>query len=469
MSRLLKVTYAGVSVGLNATSVSYHLTGKYRYREEYTTAFIEFDVVVANATRATFLTDEAALIAAYTKPDQALEVLLGATTRHGYSPTAGASGNTGFLARPSITKTGSPLDTANSAFYRCRVDVQLPADLSGRSGRREAFVDLETNGSGVRTARVGGTYTALTTTDAFATYTAAAETAAQALMDLVDASAVWELVGKPRARFDDQNKLLAFEHVYREVVANQASGVLNHPAIVNPTLIVRREKVSTERAILSRIGSTGGSLDASALIGLRAEFRCNIDRATQPDLQLAYENVVRPRLLEAIRELSGVTTLAVVRDEMVPEIHEHTLTARVDCQGDPGTGLYQSRLEVEELYDTGVALIPVLDGNPFSRDKYDGPQTVIRRVRRTTVGRPGAISDGDGLPDMSGFVERGGRRAPRRFLIGLPGEDLPLEAVVREWLFERADLTNGASPEAGGDDTSGRRGGGGYTVDTEGV
>lgn len=469
MTRLLKVTYAGVTVGKDTSSASYHLTGKYRNREEYGSGFIEFDVVVSNTTRATFLTDEAALIAAYRKPDQVLEVVLGSTSRIDVDPVAGASGNTGFLTRPSIVKAGTALDTANSAAYRIRVDYQRPADLSGRNGRREAALDFSTNPAGVRTAVVSGTYTALTTVDALAQYRANVGTAADALLDLVDASATWELVGKPQARFDDQNKLLSFSHVYREVVANQSSGTLDHAAIVNPTLIVRRERVSTERAILAAAAGSGGDLDAQALVGLRAEFRCWIDRTTQPDLQLAYENVVRPRLLEAIRELSGVTVLAVVRDEMVPEIHEHMLTARIDAQGDPGTGLYQSRLEVEELYDTGVALIPVLDGNPFSRDLYEGPQTVIRRVRRTTVGKPGACPDGAGLPDMTGFVERGGRRSPRRFLIGLPGEDLPLEAVVREWVFERADLTSLGSAEAAGDDTSGRRGGGGYAVNTDGV
>ena len=125
MARLIKITYGAVTVGLGGDA-SITLVDKYRAVYGYTEFALTFECVVRNATRATFLAAEAALVAAYRLPDQDLDVDLAGTNRHSFTVAAG----TGFNARATAAKVGGVEDTANSARYACSVTVQLPADLS---------------------------------------------------------------------------------------------------------------------------------------------------------------------------------------------------------------------------------------------------------------------------------------------------------------------------------------------------
>lgn len=422
MSRLLKVTYAGVTVGKDTTSASYYLTGKYRVKESYGQVEFECEVVVSSNTRATFLSDEAALIAAWSKPDQALAVLIGTTSRHSYDPTA----NTGFLARPAIHKPGSAVDTANSALYRCSVVIQLPADMTGRSGRKDAFVEITAAASGRRTVVLSGIYTALSSNSASAQYTAAVSTWAATVLP----AGTFELVDPRSAlRYDDQNKIATFRLTYREVLAYQSLGQLDEPSIVDPKLVVRRTKASGDQA---------KEIPATALVNLVGEFSCAVDKDVTQDLKTLWEGTIQPRVLQAIRDLSGVSALALISEDASLDPMNNSVSVTLMCQGDAGSGVYQSRLEEEEDRDLGIALYPVLSGKPFDRDRYDGPQDWLLKITRTTVGKPGVV-DGLPAPTRSGYVEIRELSRVRRFPIGIAGYQLDMEAVVKTFIFVRAD------------------------------
>lgn len=355
MTRSIGVTYAGLIIGKDQVDDSYNLAGKIRYREQYDQASIEFEVVVSNSNQTTFLAAEAALRAAYTKPDQALTAVLGSATRYAADPTAGASGNTGFLTRPSCRKQGSAVDTAYSSLWLCTVAWTLPADLSGRSGRRDGAIEISTNPAGIRTVTFVGTYTALTSNDSYAQYLSAVDTWISSELP----AGTFELVGIPQVRYDDQDKILIFRHVYKEVIANQAVGVLDHASIVNPRLIVRRQRSSADQT---------ATFAAESLIGLVAQFSCSVDIAQSTDLKTTWETVIRPRVFEAVRELSGISALAWIAEDFSPDIYENTISATLGFQGSPSPGLHQARIETDDDNELGKILYPVLNGNPFARD-----------------------------------------------------------------------------------------------------
>jgi len=243
MGRELEFTYAGLVIGKGQTDSSYNLTDKYTFSKEYGKASLSFDVVVQSPTRATFLTSEAALIAAYRKPDQVLVVVLEATDREKFDP----SDNSGFNLRARCEKLGSEEDTANSSRWRCTVTVELPADLTGRSGRLTSQVDVQTDPAGIRTLQITGTYTALSSNEARAQFEASILTYATALiLGLGSTIASWDLIGTPTAVSDDQDKFITFSRVYQELVFNQAIGVLNSANLVGETLKVQVSRQSAD-------------------------------------------------------------------------------------------------------------------------------------------------------------------------------------------------------------------------------
>ncbi len=86
MARLLAFTYGALTIG-NGGSSAYHLTGsKYRFQHDYDRASLTFEVVVQADDHAAFVAAETALLDAYRLPDQALTVVLSATTRHTFAP-----------------------------------------------------------------------------------------------------------------------------------------------------------------------------------------------------------------------------------------------------------------------------------------------------------------------------------------------------------------------------------------------
>ena len=112
MARLLAFTYAGLTIGAGQTAgASYRLVGKHAFEHAEERAELSFEVVVTNSTRATYLTDLAALLSAYRKQDQTLTVVLGGTTQHTYVPAS----NTGFNIRSKARLVPGQ-----------QIDIQLP-------------------------------------------------------------------------------------------------------------------------------------------------------------------------------------------------------------------------------------------------------------------------------------------------------------------------------------------------------
>lgn len=432
MARLLKIVYAGLTIGKDQSDSSYHLTGKYSIDESYDAFAITFEVHVANATRADFLTAEAALRAAYRKQDQALTVALGATNRHSYDP----SNNTGFRARAKCTKVGGKRDTANGATFRCSVVVRLPADQTGRDGRREGRVVVDTSPSGRKRVTISGDYTALSSNSAKAQYEAAIATWQASI--LADISGTFELTAN-RYEYDEQNKELSFVRVLEEVVLRQGLSATNVASLVSPRLVIRKQTRQLE-------GSP--ELNVRPLIGVAVDYETWVDKAETTDLPTLYATTIRPLILAEVYAVASAGAAAIVREQPSFDRTDNRIAVSMDLQLDPGAQFYQGRITVRDAIRHGVVLLPVWDEDRWARDGYQGPGSHVKTFTRTTVGRPGAARGRLGIPPrLPGFVEIEQLRDVDRFDMGTVGDTIPIEAVVHTFVFERANVEGLVEPE----------------------
>jgi len=443
MARLVGITYAGVIVGLSQTDTSYILSGRYNYAESYTEASVSFEVEVANATRATFLASEAALIAAFTKPDQDLTIVLGATTRHTYSH----SGNTGFLARPSIRKIGG---TGNSARYACSVTVQLSADLAGRGGRVESTVDLDTRANGARALTVSGSYTAVPGTNARANYAANIATYLSGI--LTGFGGTWNALDI-KAVSDDQDKLLRFSHEYEEIIFDEALGSTDHAAIKNPRLVITRDLEGLRRSAGVDLG-----LKVTPLQGLSVEYSADVDKASTQDLETLWADTIRPLILSQASLHTGDDggTTVVESENVSVDPTSNRLLANVRLLVDQGGSLTRALVTFTDSIELGIIFRNVWNGDPLARDIYHGPTSHVRNVRWTYTYRDTGPDPTDGrTPDgflplaawqtFDGFFLVRVVEGPRsRWSQGLPnGDQLDFVTASKAFVYVRANVTEG--------------------------
>lgn len=421
MSRLLKITYAGLTIGKDQADASYNLTDKIKLGSSYPEFSISFDVVVSNATRSSFLSAEAALIAAYRKPDQALTVVLGSTDRYDYDP----SDNTGFNARATCAKVGGLEDTANSARYRCSVTVQLPANLSGRDGRQSSTVTVDANPSEKRTVTIEGAYTALSSNSASAQYASAVETYCSGVLTAVGGT--YNLLPHTYA-YDDQNKVLSFKRVYKEVDFAESLSGTDDAAICDQQFVI-------DRAELPADGDW--DKDVQPLQRLTVAYSCWVKKSQTTDLKTLYEATIRPHILAQVQAVT-TGTVVVVNERPSFDLAEHRIACAMELAASVGGQFIQADIEVSDEQSLGVVLVPVWDGLPFSRDRYDVPQTHVKTIDRvvTWIGEPGTST----TPAVNRFVLVGRGTRVRRTRVGRPSDFIKLTSVREVFRFEKADV-----------------------------
>lgn len=448
MSQVLTITYGSLVLGLGQANSDYNLTGKYSFQHDYDRFSLEFEVVVSNATRATFLASEAALLAAFREPDLTLVVKLSATTRHTFSPTA----NTGFNIRASARRAPGQDTTPNSCRYVCTVSGELPATKTGRAGRRGGSVDVSTSPAGRRTCVITGTYTALSNKAARTQFEAEVDDFCDDI--LTDLGGTWELVDTPNARADDENKVITFVRRYEEIKRTQAAGVLDHPALVQPRLTFDRVKTSPE--------STTALGTVAPLVELVARFTASVKFASAAELEdvdTLIEEVVRPHVLAEAERVAGGGTVVVMREAPSFDREENVVSLTVAMVVDTGATFLRASVEVNDSIDRGVILKPMWSGDPYARDEYQGMASHVRVLTRKSirVGSSDVIRDGviasnhDGpAPLFDGFrFVRSNQRV--RSWFGGVDQTLPLRSNEETFVYVKVN----PAPTGGGSGSSG--------------
>lgn len=428
----LRFTYAGVTVG-NSGDSSYHLVDRYSYNVNVDSVTLSFFVVVQNDNESTFVSKEAALRTAYSTPHGTLAVVLGATTRHTYSPSAG----TGFNARPSFRKVGEDEDTGRSAKYECTVDLELPATLYSADGRRDHGMTVSFDESGLRTVVFQGTWTRSGTTDARAQYDAQIASFVSTQLDALDDTVTWELLPHQSTN-DDRDNVVQFQRAYQEILDDQSISATDVAALKRPNLQID----VTESAPGDSPSNQGAAI---RLTEATVTYSAAVDKAETSgtaNLKALYDATIRPLLLNRAAAAMDGRQVIVVAETYSLSPTGNRVSVAMTINSDGGGTFITYVEETQDDITLPIDLDTVWDGSDYNVDLHHTPAPWLRTVTRTALyvdGRlPTALKDQQ--VRIPGFVERRRIQGYRDTNLGRTSNALPLVLETDIRIFQRADI-----------------------------
>lgn len=389
--RLLSVDYGGFVVG---GATDYHLDGRFQLEQEYGLFQFSVDVVITSdetATESSFATACDDLEEAFRKPLQSLTITNNGVDWFKIDPAA----NTGFLSDATVKKSAEEVDTGRSRKYNITVSGQLPADLAGFNGRRAGNISIAYSGSRIRAITFSGTYTAIGGNNALEQYEANAPAWIAGILSSLGGT--YELSSE-NADPEHNFKVMTFQRVYREIIFNQASGTLDHPAIVNHIVTgvttTLSEGDSPGSPVLSRLGwPYFTDVAAARPINIELEFNCDVDINETTGLSNLYQQTIRPYLIEQFGILAGTGTVIIEREIYQPTFTSNQITAKLI-----GIGLASSVLQhtMECTIDDqhGVLHQGVYSDFPLEKYKFQGERIISRICTQILLMLPGGLTAG---------------------------------------------------------------------------
>lgn len=436
-SEEMTITYGGVSIG---GFTARRIDGWTRDEQDYTNAWFEFEFVTTAASDAALVAELDTLRAEFRKPRLDLVVTQNGATylsrKH--------STNTALNTFPRIVKDGDPADTGRSHHFRVRIEYELPADNVSTNFRRGSTINVQYTPSRRRTVTISGIYTAATSgsTTALAQYSAQIAAYETSALEVVDSNVTWEQIGEPQVEFFETNKLLSFTRVYREVNFNQTTGALDDPDIIDPQMIITRNRISPWNSVsggLSRGGGGGGGGGGAGIAwgfsggfgstfgfasgggsiqvgqgsaqggagvsgGVKPPIFVHIEYATNINisnvaLQAKWSGVIEPWLLSRAGSDQGANVILV--DENVRfDDYENRIMATLDLIA-YGGGIISQKITHRDTTAYGRVLLPTTEPDPFAFYDYQGP---IVRQRVVTEQREEVTSNSDVGKYVDGLV-----------------------------------------------------------------
>lgn len=399
--RELSITYNGLTFG---GSSARQITEYSIHEEEYTRGHFEFEFVTSAATEAAFATEIIAVRNAFRTPRQDLVVTQGSATllsrKH--------SDNTGLNTTPTITKDGDPADTGRSRHFRARVDYELPADNVSTNFRRWSTVNVNYDASRVRIVTIAGTYTANSsdgTTGSYSQYGAQIAAYATTVLSGIDASATWEKIEEPQVTRDETDKITEFSVSYREIIHNQATGVVNDAAIIRPSIVITRERMTPgdSAGISIRFGSSSQGLTAPGVGGdtvaeigiinpgggtnvapqrptiLTVTYTASIDQDQTTNIPAKWTSTIKPFLISEARSVAGTGVILVEERPNFGDLYLNQFSATMVFHSYTSTILSQ-RIEVSDSTSYGKRLAGVWSGDPFDYYEFPGPAVRLKTI-----------------------------------------------------------------------------------------
>lgn len=396
VTREYTLVYGSLTIG---GSTDYLIPGRIRFTKGYETSTVSFQVLVQSTSDSTFKTNCATVEAAFRLPRQAFSFTMNSQTHLSFVHAAGSTGNTGFNAAPTITKSGDArTDTGNSRLYDVSITFQMPADLSGQSGRQSGNVVVDYDPSRRIVITITGRYTALASNNAKAQYDAAIGSYSSAVLSAYGSGLTFDLV-REDINPDESDKTCDFTRVYQQVLYASASGGLSHSSIRSSTIRYARQRPAP--------GDSPGKT-ARRLETIAATIDCSVDNTVTTDIWSLYDTSIRPYLISQAQSKFSPSSTAIVDETRDFDPTSNRLTATLTFQmviGGGGTIAYTQEVAVENTMP--VTLQDVHSGSDFGKYKFSA---VGRRVRTTTEieRRFGLFSVND---SGSAFVGGGGAGA----------------------------------------------------------
>ncbi len=428
VTRTLKITYGSVVVG---GTTDYLISGPIHMEKSYQRFAISCNVVIQNDTAATFQTACAALEAAYRIPRQLIKVEMESQTFIDLAPTS----NTGFLAEPSCVKIGDErTDTGRSRMYALSITCQLPADLSGQSGRLDSTIDLTYDPERRRRISINGVYTALGSNSSSAQYESAIATYASATLSAFGGGGTFDLISESEMP-DDANKNCRFSRNYQEVLYASTAAGLSHASIVNSVIVYAVSKPSPG-------DSPGKSVKRAQEI--RATITCGVNNDVSTALETLYTGSIRPYLISETKRLFAASVIAIIQEDSAFDHSQNVLSATLVMSvigSGASTLSYVRTVEIDD--DLGELLQPAWSTSRYAKYRHDG---IARRIRTTKAmeRRLGIVATtasgfGESTDGGGSWVRVGNRYGATPSTVGAGSDqsyavtDL-LSVIVEEWV-----------------------------------
>lgn len=386
VSRTFSLTYAGVTVGGSSDYYLLHGDPPFRIRKSYDRLTVEAYVVCRSTTVADFTTRADALEVAFRTPAGDLSYTFGSSTT-----SWSHSSNTGMSAKPEIEKVGDAgFDSDRSRLYKVSVTVVLPADNGAYAGLREGEIAVSTEANGRRTATLSGTVTALSSNSASAQYAVAVAAMVTAVTSAL--SATMEAVEPSSYTYDDRNKVARFTHTLREIIFDQSAGGTNHSSIKNQQLTVERGEEYP--------GDHDGNAPPARVT---VTYSCDVDKSVTTDLETLFSGTIKPWIVTQARNVADAGSLAMTEIRPSYDRANNRISASVVMLAVLAS-TWGRRVTSETEEETGVRLVPVHNGNPSARKKYE-TWTTRRLTIRESIVRLSASSSSAGGGGAGGGVQ----------------------------------------------------------------
>ena len=364
--RILTIAYGGLTIG---TGTAYDLREIQEISETYERQELVFLVTFDAASTAAAQTLDAALRAAYSKPDQDLTVNLNSVTWLSLSH----SGQTGFNSRAQI----EPLPEYFSVLsygYRIRIVAALPADLAGRAGRQDSRWTTATLPTGQKALEVQATYTALASVGT-ALVTAQADFAAFVASLQTIVGGAWVEAQAVEITLDDQDKVARARAEYQQrLIDDSAAGASD------PDFEVRGYTVTVDRPEVSVAIGTGARPLARATVSFGADVQTSASTAS------TYVNKILPYLSTLITSQSDLTGSPRVASERIEYDPWRSVVQGSVVFVVAQASLLAASRRIRGRENSGTTLVAMLDRDkPFAKARFDGPRSKTRTVEIVTL------------------------------------------------------------------------------------
>jgi hypothetical protein len=285
------ITYNGYTIS--------EMIGKLRYSENEKQISVSCEFLVLSTSESLLIADCQTVEQKLTEKNKDFSFSLGGSTEFNLSH----SGNTGFLAQPSLSKMASEYTTGTSRHYSFSLSIQLPFDQSPYNYRREASFSISYASTRQRTVSFSVLYTAGGANSALQNYLAFAKTWCVSILTALGGS--YELVSESH-NLEMEQKILNGSLSYREIITNQSKLLTDEPAFVDFTASY---SVQVEQQI-------GFALTANQtqepLVHVTCGWSTSISHDETPldtNLDALYTSKIRPWLVEHAKDVVGLSSI----------------------------------------------------------------------------------------------------------------------------------------------------------------
>lgn len=367
---------------------------KFNYNEDEKSINVSCEFLVTAASAGGLVTACQAAEEALTEINKNFSLSFGGSSELSFSHSA----NTGFLARPKLTKLKNKLATACSRPYSFSVNIQLPFAQSGYNYRREASFSITYAPTRQRTVNFRCLYTAGGVNSALQNYLAGTGGKAWAATILSALGGNYELISENISEEHEQ-KILNASFSYKEILAKQSSASLNVAAIVDP-------RASYSCQIANEVGmcvSNAGYL-AVPVVTIAVNYSCRIDFDQVPDevdIEDVYQTTVKPWLIAHTRDILGLSNYSQAGSQYIIQSesknidpHNYVVSGTLTFTA-PQTMSSIIRLDenLSTSDDFGISATKIWDGNAHTYNTWGigAKRSLSRSISIARLGQEPAV------------------------------------------------------------------------------